>query len=339
MRVVRRFLGSPSSAGRAAVRSWAARRARPSRRRRRARPRPRTGVVVVNTNLAFGDGAAAGTGIVLTSSGDVLTNNHVDPRRDDDPRHGRPRRQLTFGATVLGYSVSKDVALLQLKNPRGLHAGDDRQLVVGRGRAGDHRGRQRRRHRLADDGHRPRHRTRPVDHGQRRPGRLEPPDRHDRDERAAPARRLRRPAARRRPRGRDRRRRRTDRRREPYGEGFAIPIYTAMLGRPPGAQAGHQLAPCTSDRRRSSASCSTARAARHPGALDPGRGPRLGSRHGRDRRRRHDRRAGGHAITSATELQHVVLQIARASRSGLSWVDGFQATRSAIVRPAAGPPQ
>jgi S1-C subfamily serine protease len=80
---------------------------------------PRTGVVVVNTNLAFVDSAAAGTGIVLTSSGLVLTNNHVirgaTTIRITDPSDG-----LTFPARVLGYSVLKDVALLQLQHPRGL---------------------------------------------------------------------------------------------------------------------------------------------------------------------------------------------------------------------------
>lgn len=36
-----------------------------------------TGVVVINTNLRLDDTAAAGTGMVLTSSGRILTNNHV----------------------------------------------------------------------------------------------------------------------------------------------------------------------------------------------------------------------------------------------------------------------
>jgi S1-C subfamily serine protease len=82
---------------------------------------PRTGVVVVNTNLALQGGAAAGTGIVLSSSGLVLTNNHVirgaTTIRITDVSTGR-----TFSAAVLGYSVSKDIALLKLKNPTGLHA-------------------------------------------------------------------------------------------------------------------------------------------------------------------------------------------------------------------------
>ena len=36
-----------------------------------------SGVVVIKTRLGYEDGAAAGTGMVLTSSGEVLTNNHV----------------------------------------------------------------------------------------------------------------------------------------------------------------------------------------------------------------------------------------------------------------------
>jgi len=78
----------------------------------------RTGVVVVTTNL-LSDNSAAGTGVVLTSSGRVLTNNHVirgaSSVRVTDPSDGR-----SFSAKVLGYSVSKDVALLQLQKPRGL---------------------------------------------------------------------------------------------------------------------------------------------------------------------------------------------------------------------------
>jgi S1-C subfamily serine protease len=76
------------------------------------------GVVVVNTSLAVG-GGAAGTGIVLTSSGEVLTNNHVirgaTAIRVTDVSAGR-----TYAATVAGYSVSKDVALLKLRDARGL---------------------------------------------------------------------------------------------------------------------------------------------------------------------------------------------------------------------------
>lgn len=83
----------------------------------------KTGVVVVNTRLA-GGGAAAGTGIVVASD-EVLTNNHVirgaSAVRVVDPSTGR-----AFAATVAGYSVSKDVALLDLRNASGL-----RTAVIG----------------------------------------------------------------------------------------------------------------------------------------------------------------------------------------------------------------
>ena len=79
---------------------------------------PSTGVVVVTTNLGYSGGAAAGTGIVLTSSGEVLTNNHVvkgaTTIRVRDISTGR-----SYTATVAGYSVSRDIALLKV-NAHGL---------------------------------------------------------------------------------------------------------------------------------------------------------------------------------------------------------------------------
>lgn len=91
----------------------------------------RTGVVVVNTRLAFG--GAAGTGIVLTPSGEVLTNNHVirgaTSIRVTDVSAGR-----TYTAAVAGYSISKDIALLRLRNASGLQTavmGNSAGLEVG----------------------------------------------------------------------------------------------------------------------------------------------------------------------------------------------------------------
>ena len=78
---------------------------------------PTTGVVVVTTNLGYQDSAAAGTGIVLSSS-EVLTNNHVirgaTAVRVTDVSTGR-----TYTATVAGYDVSADIALLKI-NASGL---------------------------------------------------------------------------------------------------------------------------------------------------------------------------------------------------------------------------
>ena len=62
---------------------------------------------------------AAGTGIVLTSNGTVLTNNHVirgaTSIKVTDVGNGR-----TYTAKVVGYDASRDVAVIQLQNASGL---------------------------------------------------------------------------------------------------------------------------------------------------------------------------------------------------------------------------
>ena len=77
------------------------------------RPAPvGTGVVVIETSLGFQGAHAAGTGMVLTSSGRVLTNNHVI-RGSTDIRVVVPKTGRTFPAKVVGYDESDDVAILQ----------------------------------------------------------------------------------------------------------------------------------------------------------------------------------------------------------------------------------
>jgi S1-C subfamily serine protease len=76
-----------------------------------------TGVAIVDTQQGYAGTTGAGTGIVLTSSGRVLTNNHVI-RGATSIRVRVAGRAYT--ANVLGYSVSKDVALLQLAGAHGL---------------------------------------------------------------------------------------------------------------------------------------------------------------------------------------------------------------------------
>ncbi len=78
------------------------------------KPALTAGIVDVTTNLAYQGGAAAGTGMVLTPTGDVLTNNHVI-RGATTVRVIVPSTGKTYTATVLGYSVANDVALLHLK--------------------------------------------------------------------------------------------------------------------------------------------------------------------------------------------------------------------------------
>lgn len=78
-----------------------------------------SGVVIVNTNLAYQNGAAAGTGIVLTSSGEVLTNNHVI-RGASTIKVAVPQTRKSYAAKVIGYDVTDDVAVLQLQHASGL---------------------------------------------------------------------------------------------------------------------------------------------------------------------------------------------------------------------------
>jgi S1-C subfamily serine protease len=92
-----------------------------------------TGVVVVDTTLKYEGGAAAGTGIVLTSSGEVLTNNHVI-RGATSIKVVVPGTSHRYSAKVLGYDVSADVAVLQLSGAANLKTavlGDSANVATG----------------------------------------------------------------------------------------------------------------------------------------------------------------------------------------------------------------
>jgi S1-C subfamily serine protease len=92
----------------------------------------KTGVVTVNVRFATG-GAGAATGIVLTASGEVLTNNHVI-RGARSIRVTVPSTGRTYSATVEGYSISRDVALLDLRDAQGLSTatlGDSSDVRIG----------------------------------------------------------------------------------------------------------------------------------------------------------------------------------------------------------------
>jgi S1-C subfamily serine protease len=77
------------------------------------------GLVDVTSTLGYQDATAKGTGIVLTSNGEVLTNNHVINGATSvsvtDIGNGK-----TYKATVVGYDESKDIAVLQLSGASGL---------------------------------------------------------------------------------------------------------------------------------------------------------------------------------------------------------------------------
>ncbi|MFC4242472.1 S1C family serine protease [Gryllotalpicola reticulitermitis] len=77
------------------------------------------GVVLINTELSYENEEAAGTGMILTSNGEVLTNNHVI--------EGSTTVQVqvvstgkTYTAKVVGDDPTDDVAVLQLQNASGL---------------------------------------------------------------------------------------------------------------------------------------------------------------------------------------------------------------------------
>jgi S1-C subfamily serine protease len=76
---------------------------------------------------------AAGTGIVLTSSGVVLTNNHVIDGATTISVTD-VGNQKTYTASVVGYDRSGDIAVLQLHNASGLQTatiGNSSKLSVG----------------------------------------------------------------------------------------------------------------------------------------------------------------------------------------------------------------
>jgi S1-C subfamily serine protease len=76
-------------------------------------------IVDINVTLGLQQAAAAGTGIVLTSDGEILTNNHVIDGATaisvTDVGNGQ-----TYKATVVGYDRTDDLAVLQLTNASGL---------------------------------------------------------------------------------------------------------------------------------------------------------------------------------------------------------------------------
>src|SRR5207253_6005550 len=78
-----------------------------------------SGIVVIDTNLAFQGAAAAGTGMVLTSSGEVLTNNHVISGATTI-KAVVPKKGHSYTARVVGYDRTADVALLQLRGASDL---------------------------------------------------------------------------------------------------------------------------------------------------------------------------------------------------------------------------
>jgi S1-C subfamily serine protease len=91
------------------------------------------GVVDIVTTVDYGTAQAAGTGIVLTSDGEVLTNNHVvDGATTITVTVLSTGRSYT--ATVVGTSPANDIAVLRLSGAHGLTTapmGDSSTVKVG----------------------------------------------------------------------------------------------------------------------------------------------------------------------------------------------------------------
>jgi S1-C subfamily serine protease len=90
-------------------------------------------LVDVVSTLDYGEGEAAGTGIVLTSSGEVLTNNHVvegaTSIKVTDIGNGK-----VYSASVVGYDVTADIAVIKLQGASGLRTaslGNSSTVAVG----------------------------------------------------------------------------------------------------------------------------------------------------------------------------------------------------------------
>jgi S1-C subfamily serine protease len=91
------------------------------------------GLVDVTATLGYAHAGAAGTGMVLTSDGEVLTNNHVvegaTALKATDIGNGR-----TYRAVVVGYDRTHDIAVIKLQGASGLKTvafGDSTKVAPG----------------------------------------------------------------------------------------------------------------------------------------------------------------------------------------------------------------
>ncbi len=77
------------------------------------------GLVDITSTVGYQSTTAEGTGMVLTSSGEVLTNNHVIEGATSIKARDVGNGQ-TYTAKVVGYDNTDDVAVLQLEGASGL---------------------------------------------------------------------------------------------------------------------------------------------------------------------------------------------------------------------------
>jgi S1-C subfamily serine protease len=79
------------------------------------------GIMIINTTLQYSSERAAGTGMVINAGeGLVLTNNHVIENATKITATAASGK--TFKATVVGYDVTGDIALIRLQDFSGLNA-------------------------------------------------------------------------------------------------------------------------------------------------------------------------------------------------------------------------
>lgn len=81
------------------------------------------GVVTIVTTVQYGQGEAAGTGMILSSDGEILTNNHVVEGATSIEVTVESTGR-TYAADVVGTDPTEDVAVLKLANASGLTAID-----------------------------------------------------------------------------------------------------------------------------------------------------------------------------------------------------------------------
>jgi S1-C subfamily serine protease len=91
------------------------------------------GVVDIDTQLGFDSGRAAGTGMVISKDGEVLTNAHVISGATNI-KATVVTTGKTYTATVLGSDTTRDIALLKLQDASNLETvvlGDSSSVQTG----------------------------------------------------------------------------------------------------------------------------------------------------------------------------------------------------------------
>ncbi|MET0767820.1 MAG: trypsin-like peptidase domain-containing protein [Aeromicrobium sp.] len=78
-----------------------------------------TGLVYITSTIDYGSGEGAGTGMILTDDGQILTNHHVVEDATSISVEVVSTGQ-TYDAGVVGYDATSDVAVLQLDDASGL---------------------------------------------------------------------------------------------------------------------------------------------------------------------------------------------------------------------------